>query len=160
MAFLGKEYNAADMPQSEGGFDPIPDGWYDVTIVKADLKATQKGGEMLNIRYDVTGPTHQGRVLFGGLNIRNANPTAEKIGLQQFGELMAACGLARVKDTDELIGRRLAVKVRTQPARDGYDARNEIKGFRALEGSQMPKPSAPAPTVAAGTGPTPPWIKK
>ncbi len=161
MAFLGETFSTDDLPQSERSYDLLPDGWYNVTITKAELGTTKAGtGQKIDIRYDITGPTQQGRVLFGALNIRNPSQKAEEIGRQQLGEIMRAVGLAKVQDTDELIGKSLSVKVKTKPAENGYEARNEVAGFKAIAGGMAPAvAAAPAPAAAAGAA-SPPWAKR
>ena len=155
MARLDETYSIDTLPQGErGSFEPLPDGWYDVVIHSAENKTTKAGnGSYLHLRYDVEGPSHQGRAVFGNLNLRNANPKAEQIGRQQFGELMRAIGLATVSDTDQLVGGRLSIKLTTRQD-EKYGASNEVKGFRARAGAVPPKPAAAAPRS------TPPWAKK
>ena len=135
MAFLDQTFSADDMPVSEKSYQVLPAGWYTATITGAELKATKAGtGQYIAIKYDITGPTHQGRIVFGNLNIRNPNPTAEEIGRQQLGEVMRAIGLAKVQDTDELIGGQLSIKVAIRSS-DQYGDQNEVKGFKAVAGS-------------------------
>lgn len=167
MAFLDQPINAADLPQSDRNFDPLPAGWYDVQITGAELRQTKSGtGQYIAVRYDVTGPTHQGRVVFGNLNIRNANPDAERIGRQQLGELMRAIGLAQVTDTDQLVGNNLQIKLRVREASGGYDASNDVSGFRAPVGAQQPPQRQTAqqpihePTTAQATASRAPWARK
>jgi hypothetical protein len=106
MAFLSQSFAVDELPQGSGGnFEPLPAGWYQATITSAELKKTKAGtGEYIAIRYDILGPTHQGRVVFGNLNIANPNQKAEEIGRQQLRELMVSIGLNSVSDTDQLIG--------------------------------------------------------
>lgn len=159
MSFLGEAFNIDEMPQGDSNFDPVPPGVYDVTITRADLKPTKdQTGAMIAIRYDITGPSHQGRVIFGNLNIRNKSPRAEEIGRQQLADIMRSIGLARVEDTDQLIGGQLKIKIDIEK-KEGYDARNVVKGFKALAGSTPPAPSA-APAPVAGAGASPPWARK
>ena len=88
MAFLGKTYNTADLPEAQS-YEPLPEGWYQVSIKDAELKTTKAGtGQYISVQYTVTGPTHQGRVVFGNINIENPNPKAEEIGLRDFNALM------------------------------------------------------------------------
>ena len=159
MSFLGETFNAADLPQGTGSFDPIPAGTYTASITQANLKDTKDGtGKMIAIRYDITGPSHQGRVIFSNINIRNKSPKAEEIGRQQLGDIMRAIGLASLQDTDQLIGGQLQIKVDIEK-KEGYEARNQVKGFKALSGSPAPAPAAaPAPAPAAGAAP--PWARK
>jgi hypothetical protein len=165
MAFLNEEFNVNEMPQGNGSFEPLPSGWYTGTISQAELKATKAGnGQYIKLRYDITGPTHQGRVVFGNLNIKNANPKAEEIGRQQLGDIMRAIGLAKVTDTDQLIGGQIAIKLEVKEDAQ-YGASNEVKGFKSVSGSAAPAAaatpataSAPAPAKPARAAP--PWAKK
>lgn len=167
MAFLDQAIDLSSLPQSEQSYELLPPGWYSASITKADLKATKDGaGQYIALRFDITGPSHQGRVVFGNLNIKNRSAKAEEIGRQQLGELMRAIGLARVQDTDQLIGGQLQIKVAIREASGGYDAQNEVKGYKAA-GSQpaaiapaFPTMQATSPAQAPAAGVTPPWLKR
>ena len=162
MANLGEIFDVEFLPQGKTSFDPIPPGWYTVTIASAEVKATKNGtGQYIAIRYDVTGPTHQGRVIYGNLNIRNQSPKAEEIGRQQLGELCRAIGLAKVGDTDQLVGHGLSIKVDIEKS-DQYGDKNQVKGFKPIAGGAPPRAAtaaAPAATAAPAKA-APPWAKK
>jgi len=159
MAKLGKSYVADDMPKGNGGdFAPLPAGWYGFTITEGDVKDTRAGtGTYIKLRFDVTGPSHQGRVVFGNINLTNPNPTAEEIGAQQLGELLRAVGLPKLDDTDQLIGKsgemRLTIKSSSQ-----YGDSNEVKNFRAKSGGSMPAASSGTKAAAPAPGKAP-WEK-
>lgn len=163
MAFLTETFDINELPVGNtNNFEPLPAGWYTCTISQAELKATKAGnGQYIKLRYDITGPSHQGRVVFGNLNIKNANPKAEEIGRQQLGEIMRAIGLAKVTDTDQLIGGEIAIKLDIKQDAQ-YGASNEVRGFKSMSGSVAPSvPSAPASApAAAGSKTAPPWAKK
>jgi hypothetical protein len=163
MASLNETFAAQDMPAGNGNFEPLPAGWYTATITGAQLKFTKSGtGEYIAIRYDIKGPTHSGRVVFGNLNIRNQNPKAEEIGRQQFGDLMRSCGLAKVNDTDQLIGNDLQIKLGVERS-EQYGDRNDVKGFKPNEGGFKAASAIPAATPAAAAAPAkaaPPWARK
>jgi len=165
MGFLGQEFNVNEMPESVG-FDPIPAGWYIAKITAADLKDTKAGtGKYINVRYDVMAPSHEGRVLFSMITVANPNPKAEEIGRQNLGDLMRAIGLKKVQDTDQLIGGKCQIKVTVEPGTEQYpDPKNNVKGWKALEGGNLPMPSKStddgAPETASAGVPTPPWAKK
>lgn len=162
MAFLNEEYNVNELPVGNGGnFEPLPAGWYTAAISQSELKDTKAGnGQYIKLRYDITGPTHQGRVVFGNLNIKNPNPKAEEIGRQQLGEIMRAIGLAKVTDTDQLIGGQIAIKLEVKQDAQ-YGASNEVKGFKSVSGSAAPAVSMPASEApAASAKAAPPWSKK
>lgn len=161
MAFLGETFSTDSLPVSDRSYDLIPEGWYNATITKAELNNTKAGtGQKIDIRYDITGPTQQGRVVFGTVNVRNQSQKAENIGRQQLGEIMRAVGLANIQDTDELVGGSICVRVKIRPAENGYDARNEVSGFKSASGAlpQVTSTSAPEPT-AQPSGAKPPWAK-
>jgi hypothetical protein len=159
MAQLNQPFVEAELPKSERNFDPLPAGWYSATIGGAEVKATKAGtGEYIAVRYDITGPSHQGRVVFGNLNIKNANPTAEAIGYQQMGELMRAIGLPRIDDTDQLVGGQLQIKLDVRKS-EQYGDSNDVKAFKSLAGGAMPMAAASAAPKAAAKA-APPWIKK
>jgi len=162
MSYLNEEFSIDTLPQGNGNFDPLPPGWYTADITKADLAPTKaRNGSYIKLRYDITGPTHQGRVVFGNLNIKNPNPKAEEIGRQHLGEIMRAIGLTRVSDTDQLIGGSLSIKLEIRQD-EQYGASNEVKGFKAAGGSTAPAPFAPAPSspAPAAAKAAPPWAKK
>lgn len=159
MSFLDMPINVNELPESNNSYDPLPQGWYDVNIKGAELKDTKAGtGQYIAVQYDVLGPTHQGRVVFGNLNIRNPNPKAEEIGRQQLGELMRAIGLTTVQDTDQLIGGQLSIRLAVRKSED-YGDSNDVKGYKALSGGVKPAQNSitPAQKPAASSAP---WAKK
>jgi hypothetical protein len=155
MAFLGQEFSRDALP-SGGSFEALPAGWYNVTITNAEVKQTQAGtGSYIGLRLDVTGPTHQGRVVFCNLNINNPTPKAEEIGRQQLNQIMGALGLTVIRDSDQIIGGSVQAKV---TVKKDDDSRNDVAGFRAITGSAPPAPSASAPAPSKSAAP--PWAKK
>lgn len=166
MAFLGQTFEASELPTGNNSYEPLPEGYYNATITQAELKPTNDGtGQYIKLRMDITGPSHQGRVIFSNLNIKNASAKAEEIGRQQLGDIMRAIGLPKVTDTDQLIGGSVNIKLGIRPARTDertgktYDAGNEVKGYRAINGASAPMASAPV-AAAAPAKAAPPWAKK
>jgi hypothetical protein len=157
MAFLDEEFSVDSLPVSTSNFEPLPEGWYNAAITGAEVKSTKAGdGKYIACKYTITGPTHQGRVIFGNLNIKNPSTKAEEIGRQQLGEIMRAIGLATVRDTDQLIGGNLGIKL---SVKTGEYAGNEVKGFKALGGASVGAAKVAAPSAAPGKA-APPWAKK
>lgn len=160
MAFLGTTIRADELPESTGGdFAPIPAGEYTVSIASAELTPTKDGsGRYINLKLNVIAPTHQGRVLFSKLNIRNQSAKAEEIGLQQLGSILRAINLAAIEDTDQLIGGVMDVKVTIKAATDQYPASNEVKAYKPLSGAAPAKPQqAAAQPQQASTPAKRPW---
>ncbi len=172
MAFLGQTFDSNELPQGTGGsFEPLPEGFYNATITQAELKPTNDGtGQYIKLRLDITGPSHQGRVIFSNLNIKNASAKAEEIGRQQLGDIMRAIGLAKLTAPDQLIGGNVNIKLSIRDKRTDektgktYEASNEVKGYRAINGGAAPAFQAAAPAAApAASAPAkaaPPWAKK
>jgi hypothetical protein len=157
MAQLDETFSADTLPVSDRNFEPLPAGWYSAVVNGAEIKVTKAGtGKYISVRYDIVGPTHQGRVVFGNLNIKNPNPTAEKIGREQLGEIMRAIGLATVQDTDQLIGGQLMIKLEIRES-EQYGNSNDVKGFKSA-GSAPPAAAKAAPAAPAKAAP--PWVKK
>jgi hypothetical protein len=157
MADLGMMFNRNELPEDTGGsYEPLPEGWYDVKITGAEVKDTKSGtGRYIKVEYTVEGDNYSGRKVWGNLNIRNDSEKAEEIGRKQLNSLMGAIGLESLGDTDELIGNDLSIKLKVRPASGGYDASNDVSGFKALAGAKVPAPVAPK----AESGSKPPWSK-
>lgn len=157
MAYLGQKFEIEKMPENEKNFEPLPAGWYTATIGSAWVGTTKSGtGQYIAVRYNITGPTHAGRVVYGNLNIRNESGTAERIGLAQFGELMKSLGLRAISDSDELIGGDVQIKlsIREKP---GYEPSNDVRAFKPVDGGGWVERAAEKP---AGNGRvSPPWAK-
>jgi hypothetical protein len=168
MAFLGETIEVSSLPESTG-YDLIPAGWYEASITEASVKDTKdSSGKYIKLRYDILGPSYQGRAVWGNLNIRNSSLKAEEIGRQQLGDILRCAGKQRIADSDELVGIRLQIKVAIRAGNDQYEASNEVKGFKPVAGSGSAAPfpgakgPAPAPAPAAPMPPsasTPPWRK-
>ncbi len=177
MANLGQIYDAEQMPESTD-FTPLPDGWYQAKVVSSEVKPTKaaleameagardtsaKDDKYLNLQYEILGPTYQGRMVFGMINLDNKNDTAQRIGRAALTQLIFSAGLRNVSDDDQLIGAVCEIKLGLDKAKDGYEAKNVIKAFRAIEGSKRPavtgpgkpfgKPATPAKAPAQATAP-------
>ena len=156
---LDEQFDLESLPVSAPAFDPLPAGWYTASISGAEVKNTKSGGKMISLKYEILGPTHSGRFIFGNLNIRNANPKAEEIGRQQLGDIMRAIGLTHLSDTDDLIGGKLSIKLKLTHS-DQYGPGNDIQAWKALESGVIPRPSIPASAPSTSAAGTPPWAKK
>jgi hypothetical protein len=173
------DFSLDELPEVfDTSYDPLPPGWYQARVAAVEARPNKANtGQYLAVRYDIIGPTHQGRVIYGNLNISNPSAKAEQIGRQQLGQLMMAIWLKRISDTDELIGGTCEIKLEIRPADGQYKASNDVKGWKALEARATafsPQPSAQsaaqpsaqppaqpgAATSQALSGQTPPWKKR
>jgi hypothetical protein len=155
---LGSDFDSATVEPAQS-FDLLPAGTYTVEIVDVEVKEnSKKTGLVMKLQASVIDPEkHANRRLFKAINIQHTNAEAERIGR---GELAALCNATGIRatgdtDTDEFIGEVVKVKVAIRPAKDQYEAQNEIKGFESA--LVAPTPKAPPSQVNAKAAP--PWAK-
>lgn len=149
-------FNAANIEVTDS-YDPIPAGWYSVVITDSEFKPTSAGtGQYLKLRFDVIDGEHQGRVIFTNLNLDNPNPKAVEIAQKDLAQICHAVGVMAPDDSTELHDKPLQAKVTIRPARDGYDAQNEVKGYRPMGAPVTSAPAAAAPAPSTGKKP---WEK-
>lgn len=154
-------------------FDPLPTAWYVMAAVKSEWKPTKNNdGQYLQIEFEVD-PNHhpelKGRKVWDRLNLQNKNEQAVEIAQRTLKALIVACGKSTVSNSEELHGIPVLVKVVAKPARDGYDASNDVKGYKPLaekgevalgaaqgDGGAAAAPAAKKPARAGAAG-KPPW---
>jgi hypothetical protein len=161
--FLGKTYITEEIAGAEA-FDPIEAGWYDARITDAKIKDTKAGnGKYIALRFDITGPSYQGRVLWANINIMNPNPQAEQIGMQQLGDIARAAGIEVISDTDQLLNSELQIKV-TLKHDEQYGDGNDIKGYKVLDripaAISIPTQTRTSSAPLTGKNSTPPWAAR
>lgn len=142
----------------EGTSTPVPAGWYDAVIKKADVLETKAGGHRINVRYDITGPTHAGRVIFGSININHpSNPQVGEIGKQQLATIAAALRKS-ISDTDDLVNGALRIKVKVTKS-DQYGESNDVAGWGLATSTMPASQSGLIGSSAPKSGNAPPWIR-
>lgn len=152
---------------SENDFQPIPAGKYSVYIEDISINETRAGtGQYLRIKLRVAdGQPYANRIIWTYINFQNTNPVAERIGQQRLNQLLLACGLHVIQDTDELLNRVVVAQVVVREASNGYEASNDVKAFyknevRAPSGASNASQVAPTqqqkPTWQQNNNP-PPW---
>jgi hypothetical protein len=166
MARLTQAFDAKSFqpdPSDQGGdFEPLPDGWYRLRVVESDLKDNQaRTGTYVKLRFDVVGPTHQGRVLWANITNMHESARAQSIGGKQLQTLCDAGGIALLEETEQLIG--VVVEGRVVASNYNGKAGNEIKGYRIPAGGPAPRavmpPSAKASAAPAPSASKPPWAR-
>lgn len=139
MAILDEELLIEELPEPKP-YELIPPGWYEASVVATELKDTKNGtGKYIKVRYDIAGPTNQGRCVFGNFNIRNPKPEAEEIGKRELGSLCKCIGLeGKLHDTDQLVGHAVQIKVAIKEDKTGqYEPQNVVKGFKPIDGDAL-----------------------
>lgn len=162
MAQLGTKFDATSHDtEQRDSFENLPDGIYRLEVIQSEVSPTQKGdGTILKLRYSVIEPEeYKGRLIFGNINLENANATSQEIGQRQLASLCRACGLSEIEDSDQLhfVGFTARVGLSKQrTGKDGkvYEPRNEIKRYFFEDSDDMPDIGITAPKVANDNRPT------
>ena len=142
----------------EFGRDLLPPGTYNVAITNAEVKQWQSGDSYLSLWYKVEGPSHAGAMIFDSLSLWDKDPKFQNMAYSKLKSIRLAAGLNPniAGDTDELLGKRMAIKVSVKD-RDGRTFQN-INAYKKIEGqaaSQTPPQAAPMPGASASSAT--PW---
>lgn len=140
-------------PQSD--FEALPTGPYNVVVQEADKQVSTTGKDMIKVRVQVTDGPYANRILFNYIVFSKDNPKAMRMTLERlaaFGvtrEVIAASRPSIEQIADLLVGRKAIARVDVQKSGE-YAGRNEIKGFKVLEGQSPIDAGAAAPAAQAG----------
>jgi len=123
-------------------FDLLPAGEYEAVIVASELKPTSAGtGKYLKLQLQILNGEYQNRRLFDNLNIDNPNAEAVTIARGTLSAICRSVGVLTPHDSSELHNKPLRIKVKVQPARDGFDEQNKIVAYK-------PRLTGPGPMTA------------
>ena len=133
-------------------FEPVPAGWYTCIMSASQKKpsASSQNAFYHEFEFTVQEPAeYAGRKLFDRVNTENPNPTTVEIAFKTISAICHAVGVIKMEHTEQLHNKPLMVKASMRPAGPGndgkyYDANNEVKGYKAVQGG-----GAAATTVAA-----------
>lgn len=139
-------------------------GRYAVEIIKAEVMPTKSGlGEYVLAELR----TEDGRPYYARYNVAHESAEAERIGRQQFAALHHAAGMPVLRDTDQLIGRKVVIEIGLKKRKDTGEDENVIRGvFPAGTSTTLPFAAMLAPSAAmlaqqakptASGAPVPPW---
>lgn len=152
-------FNAASVePLAPRSYDPLPEGDYEMMIVKSDVKATKAGnGHYIELEMHVISGEHSGRRQWERLNVDNPNKDAENIAKAALGALCLAVGVPDMTDTEQLHDIPFLARIEI----DRKDpTRNRIVGYESVVGGSAPAPAAkPAAPVAKPGVAKKPWEK-
>lgn len=151
--------------KAQTAFDPLPDGWYAMRIVRAEkvMGKTPEAGEMLKVTFEIDenkAPQFAGRRVFTNFCHMHQNQQTREIARGQIAAILESINQKGATSLEVLLGAELQVKVKAKPAQNGYDASNEARGFRAPgAGATGPTPGAQstAAAPAAGAPKSAPW---
>lgn len=133
-------FNARNV-QPMDNMEAMPTAWYKVVISESEIKETNaKTGHLLELVYTVIEGQFSKRKLFDRVNIDNPNPVAVEIGHRQLSSICHAVNVYDLQDSTQLHNIPFMVRAVYREAGKGadgkqYDATNEIKGYKPVEGS-------------------------
>lgn len=148
-------------PQAD--FVAIPPGDYPIVIEKSEMKKTKSGnGHFLELTCKILalpgnasgmmGQSAVGRKVWDRLNLDNPNGQAVEIALRSFAALGQALNLARIQDTQQIVGGMCIACVKVK------DGSNEIRTYKPLPTAGIVPPitaSVVVPPPASITAPVP-----
>lgn len=111
---------------------PVPEGYYNVAISKAETKIDEKNGtHMVLFRFSILDGPHRGRTVGAVMTLNNPqNKDREESSRRDFARLNVAVN-GPVSDANLYLGRQLMVKVVVGKAASG-DMENYIRNFHPL----------------------------
>jgi hypothetical protein len=165
-------FRADQVPPSTGQYDPLPAGWQRMIVTASEIKNTKNGrGRYLQIEFTIPeGDKYGGRKAWDRLNLWNESQEAVDIAKRTLSSLCLSVGVVQLRDSNQLHGKLVLVKLAVREATASYDASNEVKGYKPADGSPLPNaqavgprstatpidaPSAPAPSPTS----KPPWVR-
>ena len=150
MELNGFDANNVDPAESR---EPIPAGWYKAVITESEEKPTKaQTGSYLQMTVEIIDGEHAGRKAFERLNLNNPNATAVEIAQRTLSSICRAVGVMTPRQSADLHDKPFMVKIKVKPARDGYDASNDIAEYAATNAAPASDPWAHPENAS-----TPPW---
>ena len=149
----------------------LPPGEYVVQVTNSEMRQTKDGGgNYLWLEMDILDGEFSNRKIWDRLNLDNPNPTTSDVAYRTLSAICHATGVVNMEDSEELHVRPMIAVVKVQPPKNGYDASNQIKGYKPLDQQTQqptraaaPRHSAPPPSArqaAAPAGGGAPWRRQ
>ena len=112
------------------GFEELPAGNYVAIVASSEEKETaSKTGRYLGLKFQIVEGQYANRVLFANLNLVNPNPKAVQIARAELSALCRAIGTPVIRDSSELHGKPLVLKVGFEKDKQTGEMKNAIKGY-------------------------------
>jgi len=136
-----------------GDFTPLPAGWYDTKIDRAEMKDTKAGDKMLSVTFMVQSGQHINRLIFASFVYGSANDTARNIAKKHMSRIAIVSG-RNPQNAEDFLGAHVGVKVIEKPAKGDYPAGNDVRDI----GPVPTENDTPAPvTQSVGQKKPLPW---
>jgi hypothetical protein len=140
------EFNPTDASQSSG-FELLPEGTYDLEVIDAEERTSQKGNEMIALTLQAQHPDGYPIRIWDYL----VSVAAATFKIEQF--CTAASLTEKFKSgrllAEDCIGKKVRAKIEIEAGRDNYSDRNSIREYVSDSSSPgiatQPAAAAPAP---------------
>jgi hypothetical protein len=110
--------------------DPIPAGKYVAILSGSELKSNKAGtGQFLELVFTIIEGEYKNRQLWARLNLFNPNQVAMKIAQAELSALCRAVGVMTPRDSVELHGLPVVLRVRLKRRADTQELTNTIAGY-------------------------------
>lgn len=137
-------FDATQHAPAQDVSEPVPAGWYATTISGTALKDTKRrDGKILEVEHTISDGPCKGRKLWSRFNVRNPSEEAERIAKEQLSALCHATGVLKFRAHEQLREKRCLVRAVIK-VQDGYEPRNEVKGWKEYAATAATAPARPA----------------
>lgn len=129
-------------------FDALPAGWYEVQIVKSEIRTSKKNSQNAYLWLEfIVGNSDgfDGRKMWAILNVWSTNPQAARIGSSELRQLCIACGRLQgaVEESEEL--HNIPIMVKTKPEAGEKGDQTKIIKYAPINDQPRPAPGQSAP---------------
>ena len=140
------DHNVSEIVSNGSGFTPLAPGKYVADITSAVMKESKNNQK--NSYIDLEIKTDRGRV-WDKLNLWNETPKAVEIAKDKLDQIGHALGITRIKDTDEILNRRIGIEVRHK---NGNAEIARYMNAKAVAETEAPLSSPPQTTSSPSHG--------
>ncbi len=142
------EFNPQDAGD-RGAFTLLPEGLYDIEVVEAEERTSQKGNQMIALTIEARHPDGYPSRVWDYL----VSTPAAVFKIKQFCD---AAGLTSHFESGRLTvqdchNRRLKAKIMIEAGRDGYQDRNAVREYLPADAVSAPAGIATMPEAVNGT---------
>jgi hypothetical protein len=122
----------ANNVEPAGSFAPLPEGEYLVKAEECELKTSKADSKYLKFKFVVCQGEYEKRTIYHNINKWHTNEIARKIAEGELSAICHATGVMTPRDTAELLGIPLVVRVIIERDKNGqYPDKNVIKAFKS-----------------------------
>lgn len=146
MSFFANNNFDPDVIDDDGpsGDMVLPLGTYKVMVNAVEEKGTKDGnGLLLKLEFIIMEGKYVDWRIWGQINLKNASIKAVEIGQKELKRLCDACGIQRLTDSQQLLGKTLAIKTKNEV----HDGKTNARPKRYMSVADMQRAGAAAPSL-------------